>query len=421
MRRLRIIWWGLPLIALVALAGWFVIRHVKDGGVLLPPEARAPARAPGEVARLPHDLPSFRATREGERILLSGLLAPGEVRNAVLDQLKQAVPNAVVAEELKGSAEVPPGLGEAAGFAVRQLARLPVGTVAVGDGAIVIAGQAPDVETYNAIVGAGAKPPANYRVDVSALVPPPVRPYTWSASMNENEITLAGHVPSEAARRDVRTAAARVFPDKRLVERLQPASGLPPGVDFTATVHFALTQLAQLRAGAAELVDMTLSFRGDVTDKSTLTSLRATALPTGVQAGAIAIAVRPPSPYAFHAKREAGVLILTGYYPDQASHAAIHELIRNRFFSEQIVDKLRAADGAPKRYLAGVSFGLEHLSRLASGEVIVRDTSVEVRGEALYEETAEQTARAVRAVSLPGWTGKAEVRLRSSEKASVEP
>jgi hypothetical protein len=416
-------WWGLPLIALVALAGWFGIRHVKDGGVPPPPEARAPTRAPGEAARLPHDLPSFRVRREGERIVLSGLLEPGEVRNALLDQMKQAVSNAVIVDELQGSAEVPPGLGEAADFAVRQLARLPIGTVAVavGDGAIAIAGQAPDVETYNAIVSAGEKPPANYRVDVSALVPPPVRPYTWSASMDEDEITLAGHVPSEAARRDVRTAAARAFPDKRLVERLQPASGLPPDVDFTATVHFALTQLAQLRVGAAELVDTTLSFRGDVTDKSTLTSLRATALPTGVQAGANAIAVRPPSPYAFHAKREAGVLILTGYYPDQASHTAIHELIRNRFFSEQIVDKLRAADGAPKRYLAGVSFGLEHLSRLASGEVIVRDTSLEVRGEALYEETAEQTARAVRAVSLPGWTGKAEVRLRSSEKASVEP
>ncbi|MDQ4136984.1 MAG: hypothetical protein M3158_12435, partial [Pseudomonadota bacterium] len=249
-------------------------------------------------------------------------------------------------------------------------------------------------------------------------------PYTWSASIDEKDIVLAGHVPSEAAREDVRAAAAQAFPDKRLVESLQPASGLPADVDFLRTARFALNQLAQLRAGRAELADATLSLRGDVTDKSTAAGIRSALgsdLPPGLRAGTVAVAVRPPSPYAFRARRENGALTLTGYYPDQTARAAIDALIRNRFFSEQVVDRLRPAEGAPKGYLAGVSFGLEHLSRLASGEVVVRDTSVEVKGEALYEQTAEQTARAVRAVSLPGWTGKAEVRLRSSEKASVEP
>jgi hypothetical protein len=144
-------------------------------------------------------------------------------------------------------------------------------------------------------------------------------------------------------------------------------------------------------------------------------------LPPGLRPGSVAIAVRPPSPYAFRARREAGTLTLTGYYPDKAARIAIDSLIRDRFFSEQVVNKLRTADGAPKNYLAGVSFGLDHLSRLASGEVAISGASIEVRGEALYEQTAEQTARAVRAVSLPGWTGKAEVRLRSSAKTSEEP
>jgi len=274
-------------------------------------------------------------TREGERILLSGLLSPEEVRSALLEKIKEAVPNAVIVDELKASAAVAPGLREAAAFAVRQLVRLPAGSIAVDSDMIAISGQAPDVETYNSIVGAPEKP-MGYRVDVSALLPPPIRPYTWSASASEDEVVLSGHAPSEAARQEVRAAAARAFPDRRLVERLQPASGLAPDVDFLATVRFAMAQLAQLRTGGAELVDGTLSLRGEVTDRGTLAGLKEamqSGLPAGVQAGSVTIAVRPPSPYAFRAQREAGTLTLTGYYPDPASRAAIHELIRNRFFS----------------------------------------------------------------------------------------
>jgi hypothetical protein len=86
-----------------------------------------------------------------------------------------------------------------------------------------------------------------------------------------------------------------------------------------------------------------------------------------------------------------------------------------------VVDKLRRADGAPRNYLAGVSFGLEHLARLASGEVTVSGTALELNGEALYEQTAEQIARAVPALAVRGWTGKAEVRLRPSGAADAEP
>jgi OmpA-OmpF porin, OOP family len=421
LRRLRTWHWGLPLVVLIALAAWFAARQASEAPS---PEIGTPAPRAPEAPRRAPDVPTFRAARDGERIVVSGALPSGEVRAALLEEVKQAVPNAVVSDELTVSGMASAAQGEAALMAARLLGRLPSATVVIADGAIAVAGQAPHADAYNVVVGAGAHVPAGHRLDVTGLVPPVVRPYAWSASASEEEIALIGHVPSEAARQDVRAAAARAFPDKRLVDRLQPASGVPPEVDFAAAARFALIQLAHLRAGSADLLDATLSFRGDVTDKDSLAGIKAavqSGLPPGLRPGQVAVAVRPPSPYAFRARREAGRLILTGYYPDQAARTAIETLIGNRFFSEQVVDKLRPADGAPKNYLAGVSFGLEHLARLASGEVAVSGASIEVRGEALYEQTAEQTARAVRALSLPGWTGKAEVRLRSTEKASAEP
>jgi hypothetical protein len=430
MRQMRIALWGLPLIAAIVIAGWFLGKQ-RDGAVppgSLPQEARAPdasaPRAPGKAQQAPHDIVAFKAVRDGDRITLSGTVPAEEARSALSERSKQAVPNAeVVADGLKVD-KTAPAIAEAAAFALQQLARLPAGSVEIRDGAIVLTGLAPDAGTYNGLVASGDRPPQGYRLDTAGLLPPIVRPYTWSASSDEKEVVLAGHVPTEAARDDVRAAAAQAFPDKRLVENLQPASGLPADVAFTKAARFALTQLAQLRVGRVELVDATLSLRGEVTDKGALVAIKSALgsdLPPGLRAGAVGIAVRPPSPYVFRARRENGRLTLTGYYPDQAVRVAIDKLIDNRFFSEQVVDKLRPADGAPKGFAAGVSFGLEHLSRLASGEIVVRDTSVEVKGETLYEQTAEQTEKAVKAVSLPGWTGKAEVRLRASEKAGVEP
>ncbi len=421
LRRLRTWYWGLALVVLIALAGWFMARQAKEAPS---PQVRAPAPRAPEAARRPQETPTFRAARDGELVVVSGALPSSEARTALLEAVKQALPSAVVSDDLKVSATPLAPQGEAASLAVGLLGPLPSATIVIANGTITVAGQAPDADAYNAVVNAGARVPPGYRLDVAGLVPPLVRPYTWSASTSEDEIALSGYVPSEAARQDVRAAAARAFPDKRLVDRLQPGSGVPPDIDFAAAARFALSQLAHLRAGGADLVDATLSLRGDVTDRDSLAGIKAavqSGLPPGLRPGSVAIAVRPPSPYAFRARREAGTLTLTGYYPDKAARIAIDSLIRDRFFSEQVVNKLRTADGAPKNYLAGVSFGLDHLSRLASGEVAISGASIEVRGEALYEQTAEQTARAVRAVSLPGWTGKAEVRLRSSAKTSDEP
>jgi hypothetical protein len=122
-----------------------------------------------------------------------------------------------------------------------------------------------------------------------------------------------------------------------------------------------------------------------------------------------------PPAYTFNARREAGALTLTGFYPDEGTRAAIHALARNLFIGDSIVDQMRPAEGLPKTYRAGVSFGLEQLSRLVAGEVRVDGTAIKIEGESLYEESAEQMTRTVSTIRLPGWTGEARIRTRSAE------
>jgi OmpA-OmpF porin, OOP family len=435
-RLLRKLRWGFPLAALAllaVLAAAAMVVHMRTGGrpfgsadrqVRAPdaPPQIIPAPLPGEVPRPAQERFTFEVGRDGDRLVMSGSVPDEEARRALLEEAKQAVPNSTVTEELKSAGNAPPGLEKAAAFALRQLARLPSGSVIVGEGTIAISGQSPDAETYNAIAAALRIPPEGFRGDMAGLIPPVVRPYTWTATSGEGSIALSGHVPSQAAREAVGAAARDAFPDKQLVERLQPAGGLPQNLDFDATVRFALAQLAQLRTGAVELVDARLNLRGDVTDRETLAGVRGalqTGLPPGLEAGSVAITLSKPSPYTFRARRDAGTLTLTGYYPDAATRTAIQQLVRERFLTEQVADRLRAAEGAPPNYLAGVSFGLEHLSRLASGEVTVSGTSLRLSGEALYPQTAEQTTRTVSAMSVRGWSGRAEVTLRPAEKADA--
>jgi hypothetical protein len=437
MRARKALWWGLSLVLVLGLAIWAGYRHVQTGGSVSWRAVLDALRRPVEQAwRAPQDRPdgrreaapqaeqpfSFTAVREGERLTLSGS-APDEIRAALVDEAKQAVPGAIVAERLQAGG-APARFADVASLAIRQLAQLPFGAIAVRGDVVSVHAKAQDRASYDAVIDALRALPEGFRSDIAGLVPPLVRPFTWAAVRTDGAVELNGHVPSEAARRQLRAAVAAMFPDTQLVDNLQAASGLADEVDFAASARFALTQLASLQTGTVELSDAVLSLRGEVARKDALAAVddaMQRRLPAGLQRGAVTLAIARPSPYLFTATREAGAVVLSGYCPDEATRSDIHGQIRRSFLTEQIVDRLRLADGAPRHFAGAVSFGLDHLSRLASGAVTVSDTSVRISGESLYEQAAERMTKAIPAVSLPGWTAQADVRVRPSEPGQAGP
>src|SRR5688572_5443660 len=94
MRRLRLVR-GFAVLALVALGSWFAALQLSNDTGSPPQGARAPGPPPvpgPEVRQVPRETLAFEARWDGERIALSGAIPSEEVRDALLDTIKQTVP-----------------------------------------------------------------------------------------------------------------------------------------------------------------------------------------------------------------------------------------------------------------------------------------------------------------------------------------
>ena len=97
-------------------------------------------------------------------------------------------------------------------------------------------------------------------------------------------------------------------------------------------------------------------------------------------------------PYIFQAYKDpvAVTLTLTGYVPDNKVHAALVAAAGRKFFSEKVVDNLKASVGAPSGFAAAVAPALGALSRLSTGTLVVSDREVKLSGDAFYDAAAVQ-------------------------------
>lgn len=401
-------WWGVPVLALLwAATCWMVTPRIESDPRLAQTRPAAPAFA--AVLR-----------RDGQRIQLLGRLGPGAGK-IIEARLRAAGFAGEISDEsgAASSAQVSFEVGETMEAALRALARIAQGEATVAPDRLSLTGRAADFEAYNTIRDEFRGLAAAGRTIEFGLTPPDARPFVWTADRRENEIDLSGFVPSEAARAALLGEAAASLPGLSAVDRMQTAGGAPSSVDFGAMGRFAMAQLARLSSGRAELRGSVLSLDGAAQERDALsavdTAMRG-ALPAGLSAGPVSLAALPVSPYVFGARRGQGYLTLTGYVPDAATRSRVLDIGRKAFLTEQIVDELHVGDGAPPGFLGGVSFALDNLSKLASGEARITGTSLGVSGEALYRQSGEQTRSRILANAPPGWTSTADITINTRER-----
>lgn len=147
------------------------------------------------------------------------------------------------------------------------LANLKSGSAKLTDTVISVSGEAIDVAAYEKVKALLAAAPSGVGSVTQDIKPPPaVKPYVWSAERTAQGVTLAGLIPSEAARGTILDAAKRIFGAGTVTDQMKLAFGAPDG--FLDVVKIGLEQLGKLKAGKFSMSDAALRFDGEGADAS---------------------------------------------------------------------------------------------------------------------------------------------------------
>jgi OmpA-OmpF porin, OOP family len=262
----------------------------------------------------------------------------------------------------------------------------------------------------SAVASVEAVPGVRLVNDETRLVPE-AKPFVWSAERDVVRVTLGGSAPLPASKGRLLEAARAALGGVEVADQMNLARGAPPRFDNAALL--LVDQIGKLKDGKVAISDGKVSLSGMARDLGGREAIAAALknLPEGFSVAANEIKAPP---YIFQAYKDpvAVTVTLTGYVPDNAVHAAIAAAAGRKFFSEKVVDNLKASVGAPSGFVGAVVPALGALSRLSTGTLVVSDREVKISGDALYDTAAAQIRAALLKDFPQGWQVKADISVK---------
>ncbi|MBR0752887.1 OmpA family protein [Bradyrhizobium jicamae] len=245
------------------------------------------------------------------------------------------------------------------------------------------------------------------------------KPFVWSAERDVLRVTLGGSSPLPASKSKLTEAAKAALGGVEVVDQMGLARGAPQRFDSVAVL--LIDQIGKLKEGKITLTDNKVNLSGMARELGGREAIAAALknLPDGYSVAANDIKAPP---YVFQAYKDpvAVTLTLTGYVPDNTVHAALVASAGRKFFSEKVVDNLKASIGAPSGFANAVVPALGALSRLSTGTLVVSDREVKLSGDAFYEAAANQIRAGLGKDFPQGWQYKAEISVKPAA-APVDP
>jgi OOP family OmpA-OmpF porin len=262
----------------------------------------------------------------------------------------------------------------------------------------------------SAVTSVDAVPGVRLVNDETRLVPE-AKPFVWTAERDVVRVTLGGSAPLPASKGRLLEAARADLGGVEVVDQMNLSRGAPPRFDNAALL--LLDQIAKLKDGKVTISDDKISLAGMARDLGGREAIAAALknLPEGFSVAANEIKAPP---YIFQAYKDpvAVTLTLTGYVPDNNVHAAIAAAAARKFFSEKVVDNLKASVGAPSGFAAAVVPALGALSRLSTGTLVVSDREVKLSGDAFFDAAAAQIRSGLPKEFPQGFQLKADISVK---------
>lgn len=361
---------------------------------------------------------AWAAERTDRAVAITGS-RPAEIgRHALELQLAAALPGLPLDDSARAARGAPPDFAAAVGFAASRLARLGRGgRVSVTDSVISASGEAVDVAAYDALRSAFAEPPRGYSIGRVEILPPSVSDFRFAVErVAGGGVVLSGYTVSEVARAEIRKQAEELAEGAVVDDRTRTARGLPKGVEAGALASKMIALAGLVARGRVAFAEGRIAVSGDALDAQAVGEVQALlreAMPAGVAAGTVDLAVKPLAPYRVTVRREADSVSVSGHLSDAEMRGRVLAAVRPRFFRERILDRTRLGAGAPPGLASALEAAVPVLATLASGEIAVADRVLSLSGTSLYRESAARAGDMLRRGLPPGWS--AEVAVSPSD------
>lgn len=361
----------------------------------------------------------FSAIRQGDTIAIGGFVPDESVRADVLAAVRAVAPTLTIADRTQIGLGAPQGFQVMARFVAAQAARLDPASALLVDSALTIQGRAGTFAVLDAVSGALRQPPTGMTVARIDLVPPAVRPFTWSARLHGNDVLLEGHVPSHGAREQILARARAIVTNASVVDRMRIAAGAP--ADFLPAVLFGLTQLQKLTAGVVSLSGQDFAIAGTGRDTIGAAEIVAAAAgPQGLPRGVTIVqnevlpTIAAARPFTLTITRAAQGVTLDGAVATDADRTALVEAARSVLPGIALTDRIRVAEGAPSDmdWVAAGRFALMQVARLRQGTARYVDQAFSIEGEAADRSGYVAANQAVRTEPFPNGGRLAAVDIR---------
>jgi outer membrane protein OmpA-like peptidoglycan-associated protein len=359
----------------------------------------------------------WTAARGAKGIELSGTIPSQAARQAVLANVRTALPDQPVDDALRVARGVENAEQWLAGikFALAQLAQLKSGRVEIVDGGLVVEGEAKDPSAYVALrtALAGGLPPG-LALKSDNVTPAVVKPYAWAAALKGGRLELSGYAPSERQRDSVVALAKSVWPADNVVDRMSIAAGEPKG--WQGAVGAMLAYLARMVEGRAELSDQDVRVSGLVDERSKADQIRAwltSEMPATFKV-AHNIELDPQAVAAEAARRSREAAAAADAIAEAARQAAAQEeAAREKAAAEEAAK--RAATAEAERQKAAAATEADRQKAVAAAEAAKKLAEA----EAAKAKAAEEAARAKAAEDAAKTKGAAADSTRQPPERAV--
>ncbi|MBW4961953.1 OmpA family protein [Sulfitobacter sp. CW3] len=346
--------------------------------------------------------PRFSAEilRNDSGVSISGLIPTTTDRDAAIQSFNAMAGKDHVADFLESANYPSPhGWEDAFGFAISAMAKLPRAKVSVSAGRVIITAISDSAEAKARLetqLRRATPPGLNVTLNISAPRPV-ITPFTLRFQISEEETDFDGcSADTEAARDQILNAAVKAGAPEG--QRCTVGMGVPTP-RWADAVETAIAALSKIGGGSVSFVDADIHLIAkEGTDQALFDRVIGeleTSLPDVFALTATLPVASDPNagPPEFVATLSpTGDVQLRGRLSDDALRNLADSYAKAKFGSDKVYTAARIVDDLPSDWPTRVLSGLDALSKLANGTVIVSPDAIRVTGNTGNPDAGSQIA-----------------------------